>query len=85
MNDDDIGDAVELFESSYYLTLSHDSETGSTSITKSEPPKFRNIRRLKQASPDYRAGPVKIWSDEEIKAYTDSLKEHEDARSKELS
>lgn len=78
MNDDDIGDAIELFESSYYLTLSHDSETGNTSITKPEPPKFRNIRRLKQAKPDYRAGPVKMYTAEEIKEY-------EDARSKELS
>lgn len=78
MNDDDIGDAIELFESAYHIVPSYDSETGNTSITKPDAPKFRTIRRLKQASPDYRTGAVKVYTAEEIKEY-------EYARSKQLS
>jgi hypothetical protein len=38
----------------------------------------KTIRKLKQNHPDYRPGPVKIWSDEEIKAYTKALEEDKD-------
>ena len=38
----------------------------------------KTIRKLKQNHPDYRPGPVKIWSEEEIKAYTNALKEDND-------
>lgn len=67
--DREIGDAIELFESAHYIVPSHDSEAGHTRYTRPDPPTFRSVRRLKQRHSDYRAGPVKVYTREEIEEY----------------
>ena len=69
MNQNEIDDAVEYFESSYYVVPSFDAEVGSTKYSKREAPLFRNIRILKGKRSDYRPGPVKVYSRQEIKEY----------------
>lgn len=68
--DREIGDAIELFESSYYVIPSHDSETGNTRYTTGQqPPSFTNLRKLKQRRDDYRPGKVKVYTEQEIEEY----------------
>lgn len=65
----EIDDAIELFESAHYRVLTYDAETGGTNYSKSTPPKFRSIRKLKARRKDYRPGPVKVYTAEEIDDY----------------
>ena len=68
----EIDDAIELFESSFYVVPEHDSERGYTSYNVSSAPAFRSIRRLKARRADYRPGPVKVYTTEEIRDYVES-------------
>jgi len=70
--DKEIGDAIELFESSFHVVPKHDSESGHTKYDVRTSPTFHSIRRLKQRHPDYRAGPVKVYTEQEIEDYVKS-------------
>lgn len=68
----EIDDAIELFESAYYVVPSHDAETGGTRYHNAEVPKYRSVRRLKRRQRDYQPGPVKVYTAEEIADYVKS-------------
>lgn len=67
-----IDDAVELFEQAHYIVPSHDAETGDTEYRHAAAPSFRSVRRLKQRRADYKPGPVKVYTTEEIEDYVRS-------------
>lgn len=68
----EIGDAIELFESAHHVVPEHDGETGNTRYTPSAAPQFRSVRRLKQRHTDYRPGPVKVYTEQEVEDYVRS-------------
>ena len=70
--DKELDEAVELFESAHYVVPNHDSETGSTQYNHANRPTFRSIRKLKRRYSDYQAGPVKVYTKQEIKEYEDA-------------
>jgi len=67
----EIRDAIDLFESAYYVVPTYDAETGTTSYTTKECPVFTNVRNIKGQYKDYQPGEVKIYTTEEIKEYED--------------
>jgi len=68
----EIDDAIELFESAYYIVPSYDSETGNINHSNTQVPNFASIRKLKARRADYRPGPVKVYTTEEIRDYVES-------------
>lgn len=73
--DKEIDDAIEYFESTYYIVPSHDHEVGATKYSNREAPLFRNVRILKRRHSDYRPGPIKVYTKQEIEEYErDQLK-----------
>lgn len=68
----EIDDAIELFESAYYVVPSYDSESGGTVRNTPEAPAFRSVRRLKRMHADYRHGPIKIYTKQEVAEYVKS-------------
>ena len=65
----EIDDAIELFESAHNVTPTYDSETGNVGYTRNERVSFTSVRSLKRRRSDYRPGPVKIYTAEEIDKY----------------
>ena len=64
-----IDEALLMFEQSYYTVPEHDAESGFTKQRKPVPPTFKTVRKLKQRNPDYRPGEVKVYTKEEIDEY----------------
>ena len=67
-----IDDALELFESAHYTVPCYNNETGNTSYDVTPTPQFLSVRRLKQRRPDYRPGPIKVYTEQEIEDYVKS-------------
>ena len=72
----EIGDAIELFESAYNVVPSYDSETGNTSFNDRKRIQFTSVRKLKGKRADYRPGPVKVYTEQEIEDYVKSQTLH---------
>jgi len=68
-SDREIEDAIELFEQVGYSVQSKDLEGGDSRLSSTSPPSFASIRKLKRKHMDYRAGPVKHYTREEIEEY----------------
>lgn len=68
-SDREIEDAIELFEQVGYCTPSADTEGNGTYLRPSQAPSFTSIRKLKRRHSDYRAGPVKYYTRQEIEEY----------------
>lgn len=71
----DIQEAIDVFESGYYTQPNYDAANGKVSYTKAEAPVFRSVRRLKMSRPDYKYGPVRVYTEQEIKEYEDAKAE----------
>lgn len=71
-----IDDAIELFESAHYIVPTHDVETGDTVYAHAPSPRFSSVRRVKRARPDYRPGPVKVYTEQEVEDYVRSKALH---------
>jgi hypothetical protein len=69
MKDDNIKDTTELFESAFYTQPTYNSETGNVERHTPLAPSFENIWKLKRRHPDYRHGPVKEYTKQEIEEY----------------
>ena len=70
----EIDDALELFESAHNITPTYDSETANTGYTSNQRIVYRSVVALKRKSADYRPGPVKIYTAQEIDDYVASKK-----------
>lgn len=70
--DQELDDAVEYFESSYYILPSFNGNTGATQYNKGSAPLHSNVRKLKRKRADYRPGPVKVYTRAEIEEYEET-------------
>lgn len=68
----EIGDAIETFESHSYVVPTYDVASGHTKYDTPHAPRFHSVRRLKERHADYRAGPVKVYTAQEIEDYVRS-------------
>ena len=68
----EIDDAIELFESAHNITPTYDSETANTGYTSNQRIVYRSVVALKRKSADYRPGPVKHYTTQEIEDYVKS-------------
>lgn len=68
----EINDAIELFESSFHIVPSHCSETGNTLFNDRKGIQFTCVRKLKTRRADYRPGPVKVYTEQEVEDYVKS-------------
>jgi len=67
----EINDAIATFEEAYQLTPTYNSETA-TSVFRPNNVVYSNVRKYKGRQPDYRPGPVKIYTKKEIDEYVKS-------------
>ena len=70
----EIDDAIELFESAHNITPTYDSETGTTGYSTNQRITYSSVVKLKRKREDYRPGPIKIYTAEEIDEYVKSKK-----------
>jgi len=68
-SDREIEDAIELFEQVGFSVPSQDNESNNAYLRPSQAPSFASIRKLKRRHSDYRAGPVKHYTRQEIEEY----------------
>ncbi len=66
---ENIDEAIQVFEETSYFTVRHNAETGGTEWKKTDPPEFRNITAIKRSFPDYQPGKVRVYTKEEIEEY----------------
>lgn len=66
---DEIGEAIELFEAVGRTRTDKDKGEQTASSIGLPTHRFSTVRRLKQRSPDYKPGVVKVYTREEIEAY----------------